>query len=215
MKMLNGLAYFISLIIDSRSRFTARHSAGVAKSSELLGSLMGLSKTEIFELKIAGYLHDIGKLAIPTELLEKPSALTPNERALIKSHVYGTYQILRQIKGLESITQIAVMHHERNNGHGYPFGKTSTELSTPQKIMEIADVFTALAEDRPYRPALEKQGVLNIIEGMIKNDELDRDIFSVLANNYDVIWEKVKAAQSLTEKNLSEFWAIANGNIAR
>ena len=107
-----GIGQFVSLIIDTRSRFTARHSSGVAACAAELARIAGLSKQSIHTIKMAGYLHDIGKLAIPTELLEKPGALTIEERALVKSHVYKSYEILKNIDGLEEVTGIAVMHHE-------------------------------------------------------------------------------------------------------
>lgn len=205
-----GIGQFISLIIDTRSRFTARHSSGVATCAATIAELSGLSQQSIENIKMAGHLHDIGKLSIPTELLEKPGALTIEERALIKSHVYRTYEILKNIEGLEEVTEIAVMHHERNNGEGYPFGKNSSELNPAQKIMAVADVFTALAENRPYRQGLSQHEVLEIMGKEVAKDTLDKKYFDLLKDNYAYIFERVSKVQDLSEAKLRRFWEISN-----
>jgi putative nucleotidyltransferase with HDIG domain len=204
---LKGVAEFLSLVVDSRSRFTARHSSGVACAAKFLARKMNLSADEIQELEIAGLLHDIGKLAIPVELLEKPGALTPDERALMKSHVYKTYQILSKVHGLASITQIAAMHHERGQGDGYPFGLDANDLSLSQKIMAVADVFTALAEDRPYRAQMAKAKILALLEKEARSQSLDATVCACVANHYDALRACIVEAQQRSEAQLDSFWA--------
>ncbi len=206
---LEGFAEFLSLVVDSRSRFTARHSSGVACAAKFLAEKMKLSVDEIQEIEIAGFLHDIGKLAIPVELLEKAAPLTPDERALMKSHVYKTYQILSKVHGLASITQIAAMHHERGLGDGYPFGMDAHTLSLSQKIMAVADVFTALAEDRPYRAQMVKAQVLNVIEQEAQSQALDPAVCACVAQHHDELRAAVVQAQQRSEAQLDAFWAYS------
>jgi HD-GYP domain-containing protein (c-di-GMP phosphodiesterase class II) len=146
---LINISKLFSRIIDFRSTFTATHSSGVAASAKYLGKLCNLSNVECILLEIAGYLHDIGKLAIPKEILEKEGSLNLEERRVIEKHTYFTYRILDQIKPLKVINEIACLHHERMNGKGYPFGIEGSKLSLCSRIMAVADVFTAITEVRP------------------------------------------------------------------
>lgn len=118
---LLGFTQLISHLIDFRSRFTATHSEGVAATAHTMGSLLGYEDDHCRLIHVAGYLHDLGKLAIPTTLLEKPGSLTPTEYAFIRSHTYHTYRSLEAVPGLERIAAWAAFHHERLDGTGYPF----------------------------------------------------------------------------------------------
>ncbi len=203
---LLGITKFISLIIDSRSHFTAKHSSGVEKCSEVIGQLMGLDEKSLASLMMASYLHDIGKLSISNEILDKPTRLSEDEFAIMKEHVYKTYKILSKIKGLEEVALIASSHHERLNGHGYPFSKKAEELSLSQRILAFADVFTALAEVRPYKQGLSTDQIEGILNKEVSNGSLDPDIFQVVMKNIDLIRQKVLVAQSEAEQQLSGFW---------
>ena len=205
---LLGVTKFISLLIDSRSHFTAKHSSGIEKCAEIIAKLMGLDQRNIAAIKIAAYLHDLGKLSIPNELLEKPSKLTEEEYALMKGHVYKTFQILSKINGLKEIAQIASSHHEKLNGNGYPFSKTATELSMPQRILAFADIFTALTEVRPYKDALTHDQIREILRKEVASGGLDAEIFKITMDNIDLVTEKVIAAQNEAEQQLSSFWNV-------
>lgn len=115
------IALIFSCIIDFRSEFTANHSAGVAKVAEKLARLAGFSPAECKMMLIAGYLHDLGKLAISNEILEKNAKLNNDEFNEIRSHTYYTYNMLNSIPELKTINQWASYHHEKLNGKGYPF----------------------------------------------------------------------------------------------
>ena len=171
---------------------------------------MGLSKRSTEMIRIAGYLHDIGKLSIPTELLEKPGSLTHDERALVKAHIYKSYQILREINGLEEITQIAIAHHERIDGSGYPFGKKGENLSLLQRIMGVADVFTALNENRPYRPNKSKEEIMNYFEAVVKENLFDKEVVACLKLNYETIKNAVDESQHQAKISLKDFWQVSN-----
>ncbi|MBF0563719.1 MAG: HD domain-containing protein [Nitrospirae bacterium] len=179
---LAEIAKLFSHIIDYRSNFTAVHSAGVSAVAGLLAQLIGFSEVERRMMGIAGYLHDVGKLSVATELLEKPAKLTDEEFNVMKSHVYHSYRILSSVKGLDTITLWAALHHERMDGKGYPFRLTGNDIPLGSRIMAVADVFTAVSEDRPYRKGLSEKEALLLIEVLGNNNALDKDVVRVAAN---------------------------------
>ncbi len=176
-----------SRIIDFKSPFTATHSSGVAASAELLSRYVGYTKKEQRAMQIAGYLHDLGKLAIPVEILDKPSGLGRNEYNVIRHHTFYTYRLLNTLPALTVITKWASFHHERLDGKGYPFHLTAREMSEGSQIMAVADVFTALAEDRPYRAGMTRNNTIAVLENMVRNNAINGDIVSVLKKNYSEI----------------------------
>ena len=196
-------------IIDFRSRFTSTHSSGVAASAAMLSKVFGLTETEIGLMEVAGNLHDIGKLAIPNSILDKPGKLTKEEMAVMKSHTYYTYSVINTIRGLQQIAEWAAYHHEKLDGSGYPFRCTAGELSTGARIMMVADIFTALTEDRPYRKGMSKDGVVQILKEFSDRRLLDTRIVNLLFENYEEIFsyvaEKQTAARNFYEKQFSFF----------
>lgn len=180
---LLGISQLFSRIIDFRSRFTATHSRGVAASAEALAMLMGFSARECQLIRVAGNLHDLGKLAVPAEILEKSGQLTDAEYNLIKGHSFYTYHILEAIDELEIITAWAAFHHERLDGSGYPFQISGDQLSLPARIVAVADVFTAITEDRPYRVGMDPDQALSVLRKMAAEGALDKGVVGVLADN--------------------------------
>ena len=141
-------------IIDSCSPFTATHSTGVAHMAVALGRLTGMGQDDLDTLFVAGMLHDIGKLGIPLALLEKPGQLTDEEFPKVKRHADLSRLWLDAVPGFERVSVLGGGHHERLDGKGYPLGLKGEEIPLPSRIMAIADVFTALTEDRPYRKGM-------------------------------------------------------------
>jgi putative nucleotidyltransferase with HDIG domain len=178
---------FMSKIIDFRSPFTAMHSAGVAATASTIAELSGMSEVECKMMRVAGYLHDIGKLKIPDEVLEKPGKLSDEEFNIMKEHAYYTWVLLKDIEGFEQITEWAAHHHEKLNGKGYPFHLFQNELSLGARIMTIADIFSALAEDRPYRKGMEKEKVIMILHEDAQNGLLSDKLVALLTDHYDSI----------------------------
>ncbi len=162
----------LSFIIDFRSHFTATHSAGVAYTARHLGEIFGFSETECKMMLIAGYLHDLGKLSVPNELLEKPSALNDEEFKIIRGHTFHTYRLLSTIKGFETINKWAAYHHEKLNGKGYPFQLSEDHIPLGSRIMAVADVFTSITEDRPYRKGMSELQIVNVLKSMAENGSL-------------------------------------------
>jgi len=181
------LLSFFTYIIDFKSEFTATHSTGVAQTAVQLASFFILSQEEIINMKIAGLLHDIGKIAIPSDILEKPGRLTPQEFEIMKSHVFHTYKMLSKFIPNRNVIEWASYHHEKLNGSGYPFKLRANQLSLGARIMAVADIFTALTEDRPYKKSLSVEETLKILKGMVEKGEIDKRVVSVLEKNLDKI----------------------------
>lgn len=175
---LQSVAQVFGRIIDYRSPFTASHSTGVAMAAEELAGCLGMSDDERRLISIAGYLHDLGKLAVPAEILDKPGKLTAREMEVVRSHPYHTHRILAALPGFEIINDWAASHHERVDGRGYPFRRG--ELSLGARIVAVADVFTALTEDRPYRSGMSPRAAADILWRMVGEGALDGDVVRTL-----------------------------------
>jgi HD-GYP domain-containing protein (c-di-GMP phosphodiesterase class II) len=182
---LLGLGDTLRRIIDYRSPYTATHSMGVAVVAEKLANTARLPEDQCLLMKVAGQMHDLGKLAVPRELLEKPDRLTTKERQTVSLHPYLTYRALETLKGVDELAGWAAFHHERLDGNGYPFHVKAKELSPGSRIMAVADVFTAITEDRPYRSGMHRRECTQTLEEMVKSNALDGDIVSTLMLDFD------------------------------
>lgn len=181
---IGSLAQVFSRIIDFRSSFTATHSNGVATIAEAMARLIGYSENECGMMKVAGYFHDLGKLAVPTEILEKNGPLTKKESEIVRSHPFHTYRALEHIENFSTIISWGAFHHETPNGCGYPFNIVGNELPLGSRIVAVSDVFTALTEDRPYRLGMETDQAQAVLGEMAKAGRLDRKITALLIHNY-------------------------------
>ncbi|WP_054695813.1 HD-GYP domain-containing protein [Syntrophomonas palmitatica] len=178
---------FLSRLVDFRSPLNANHSSGVAASSAALARLAGFNPEECTMMLMGGYLHDIGKLVVPVGILEKDDVLDKNERSIIKAHAYYTHHILAVIPEFRQINQWASHHHERLDGKGYPFGLKEKEISPGAQLMAVADIYTALNEDRPYRKAMSRQQSTSVLNQMVKERALNREYVELLEQNFDEI----------------------------
>jgi HD-GYP domain-containing protein (c-di-GMP phosphodiesterase class II) len=185
---LRSIVYIFSYIVDAKSPFTKSHSDGVARLARHLGNLFELSEESCEMLELAGLLHDIGKLRQPDELLDKAEKLTSEEYAHIQRHSFDTYIILKGIHGLEKITEWAAQHHERVDGSGYPYHLGSGGISLEARIVAVADVFQALAQKRPYRDSMSPEEIMVILNQMVDNGKLDKDVVHCVANNLQDCW---------------------------
>jgi HD-GYP domain-containing protein (c-di-GMP phosphodiesterase class II) len=184
---LLSLSRVFATIIDFRSRFTANHSSGVAACAAAMARIAGFSERECQMMKVAGFLHDMGKLAVPTEILEKKGKLSPQERRIVMCHPFYTFRTLENINDLAQINSWAGFHHESLDGRGYPFRLHGRDLSLGSRIMAVADVFTALTEDRPYREGLSVENTLGLISGMAAKKSLDGRVVSMMERHVDEI----------------------------
>lgn len=195
-------------IIDFRSRFTSTHSSGVAAAASMLSEIFGLTEMETKLMEVAGNLHDIGKLAIPNSILEKPGKLTDEEMAVMKSHTYYTYSVINTIGGINHIAEWAAYHHEKLDGSGYPFHCKADDLSTGARVLGVADIFTALAEDRPYRKGMARDGITRILKQLSDAQLMDTRIVNLLFDNYDEVFSHVAEKQAVAREFYEQQFAF-------
>jgi len=155
---LEGMAYAIAQAmgraVEARDPYTHGHEVRVAKFARLLAAEMGLSADEIAGVEISAAVHDVGKLSVPAEILNKPGVLSGTEVQMIRRHPTVGYEILKDIAFPWSVAESVLQHHERMDGSGYPQGLAGHEICRTARIIAVADAVEAMASHRPYRPAL-------------------------------------------------------------
>ncbi|MFH0789947.1 MAG: HD-GYP domain-containing protein, partial [Pseudomonadota bacterium] len=165
-KGLGATVQAIATVVEMRDPYTAGHQRRVADLARSIAHEMELSNDQIDSVRIAGLIHDIGKISVPAEILSKPTKLTDLEFGLIKTHTQSGYDILKDIEFPWPIARIVHEHHERMDGSGYPNGLPGDELLLESRILMVADVVEAIASHRPYRPA---HGIEKALEEIEKN----------------------------------------------
>jgi PAS domain S-box-containing protein/putative nucleotidyltransferase with HDIG domain len=163
-KYLSGVILAIANAVEARDAYTAGHQQRVSEIARLIATEMGLSLEKIDAVRAAASIHDIGKIGIPTEILNKTNALIPVEMELIRRHTNLGFQILSTIDFPWPISAIVVQHHERVDGTGYPYGLEGDMTLTEAKIISIADVVEAMSTHRPYRPAVGIESAMEEID---------------------------------------------------
>ncbi len=153
-KAMEGAVETISMMSEVRDPYTAGHQKQVARISAAIAAEMGLSDKRIAAIKMAGTLHDLGKINIPSEILSKPGKLNRLEMDLIKTHPTVGQEILKSIDFPWPICRIVSQHHERMDGSGYPSGLDGDEITLEARILAVADTVSAMGSYRPYRPAM-------------------------------------------------------------
>ena len=171
--------------MDAKSPFTAEHSVGVARLARFLAAALGADAVTCARIEIAGLLHDLGKLRVPDEILDKPGRLDAAERAVMRTHSFETFQILRDIAGFEDIACWAAWHHEEPNGSGYPFHLQGDQLPLEARILRVADIFQAMIQDRPYRAGLTPAEVSAFMRDLAGEGRVDASIVEVLLPHLD------------------------------
>ncbi|MDR0637974.1 MAG: HD domain-containing protein [Spirochaetaceae bacterium] len=186
-----NLAGFVTRIIDYKSEFTHRHSVQIANKAWLMGGYYQYAYEEKTKLYLAAALHDLGKLAIPVTILEKPGKLTRDEYKIIMGHAAKTRELLEGITGFEDIWKWASNHHEKLDGSGYPFGKTAEALDFNSRLMACIDIYQAVSEARPYHPPRSHEDTMPVLYRMSDEGLIDGYIASGL--------DKALAAYSLSD----------------
>jgi HD-GYP domain-containing protein (c-di-GMP phosphodiesterase class II) len=186
---LRYVAELAAEIVDTKSHYTACHSQGVARFSAHLAERAGFETSVCGEIEIAGLLHDIGKMRVPDSILEKPAALSFSEKAVMLGHSFESYQILHHVKGFEDISRWGAYHHETLTGDGYPFHMTEAELDKPSRIIAIADIFQAMTQERPYRPAKEPEDIISSLEHRVTQHRIDPDLVQLVVEDFDACWK--------------------------
>jgi len=153
-KAMSGIIEAMGITVEKRDPYTAGHQERVASCAIAIAKKMGLSKNKIEGIRLAGLIHDVGKIAVPAEILSKPGKISAHEFGIIRSHAQVGYDILKKIDFPWPISQIVYQHHERLDGSGYPRGLSGDDILLEARIIAVADVVEAMASHRPYRPAL-------------------------------------------------------------
>jgi putative nucleotidyltransferase with HDIG domain/PAS domain S-box-containing protein len=162
-KSLMGTIQAMSLTVETRDPYTAGHQKRVANLARTIAQTMGLSKESIDNIRMAGAIHDIGKMSVPAEILSRPARLKDIEFSLIKLHPQTGYDILKDTELPYPVAEIILQHHERLDGSGYPQGLKDEQILLETRIISVADVVEAMASHRPYRPSLGVDAALNEI----------------------------------------------------
>ncbi|MDD1620493.1 MAG: HD domain-containing protein [Methylococcaceae bacterium] len=180
---LKELARLFSRVVDAKTPYTDEHSQRVAQISRQLAADFGLENYDLEQVEIAGLLHDIGKLRVSEDIIEKPGGLTPTERATMHRHSYDTFRILQRVFSDSKIPIWAGFHHETLNGEGYPFKSSHKELDLECRIIAVADIFQALAQERPYRHTMSLQYILDNMQSRVAAGQLDAAVVAKLTEN--------------------------------
>jgi HD-GYP domain-containing protein (c-di-GMP phosphodiesterase class II) len=162
-RAMEGIVQAISVAVEIRDPYTAGHQQRVADLVYAVAHEMKLSDDDIYGLRMASVIHDLGKITVPAGILAKPGNLSALEYELIKNHVQAGYDILKKIEFPWPLADIILQHHERLNGSGYPQGLKDGEIMLQARIIAVADVFETIASHRPYRPSLGLQRAIDEI----------------------------------------------------
>jgi len=172
--------------IDFRSEATVKHTILVEAISYQIAKLCRLDEKNLTRIRVASVLHDIGKMGIPKEILEKPGKLTLDEFEIIKSHAIIGYNILSDLN-IDDIRDIGTLHHEKLDGTGYPFGLNGQEITIEMRIVAIGDIVSALLGARSYKEEFNKEKIITILGTMVDSNKIDSRIVNLFINNYDFI----------------------------
>jgi putative nucleotidyltransferase with HDIG domain len=150
--------------VEARDPYTSGHQIKSANLARAIATEVGLSQEKIEGVRMAGTIHDIGKISIPAEILSKPTKLSEIEFALIKAHAQRGFEILKDVESPWPLAEIVYQHHERMDGSGYPRNLKGDDIMIEARILTVADVVEAMASHRPYRPGLGIEAALDEIE---------------------------------------------------
>lgn len=179
------LARLFSRVVDAKSPYTEQHSERVALVARQLAEDFGINGRELEQVEIAGLLHDLGKLRVSEDIIDKPGKLTSNERACMQRHSYDTYRILQRVFADSKIPVWAGFHHENLRGEGYPFKSSGAAQDLECRIISVADIFQALAQDRPYRKSMALPDILDDLRHRVSVGELDASVVDKLTEHAD------------------------------
>jgi putative nucleotidyltransferase with HDIG domain len=204
-KAMDGVIHAMSLVVETRDPYTAGHQRRVAELVRAIAKEMGLSKWQIMGVHVAGLLHDVGKVAVPSEILSKPGKINQYEFGIIKDHCRVGYEILQWIDFPWPVTRVILQHHERLDGSGYPAGLAGEDIVLEARILGVADVVEAISSHRPYRPALGLECALEEISrasGILYDSEVVDACLKLLKKN-EPEFDRLMASADNQEKALA------------
>lgn len=179
-----AVLFALALGVEARDPYTGNHCQRLARFASDLGRHLGLDEDAITALKRGGYLHDIGKISVPDEILKKGSDLTPHEWVIMKQHPITGENICKPLRSFRNVLPIIRHHHEHCNGTGYPDGLKGNDIPLLARILQVVDVYDALRTERPYKPALShtvaRESMIQQVQEGLLDGELLREFFAML-----------------------------------
>ena len=176
------ILFALAQAVERRDRYTGQHCQRLAAISVMLGEALGLSQSDLTALLRGGYLHDVGKIAIPDAILFKQGMLTTEEWDVMRSHPIRGEEICRPMKSLRPVLPIIRNHHERWDGSGYPDGLAGEDIPLLARILQVADIYDALITQRPYKPALSPKEAFAVMEEEVQRGWRDPELVPLFFN---------------------------------
>lgn len=186
---IKEIALMFAHIVDAKSKYTAEHSIGVSQLSRYVAELCNVSERECEQVELAGLLHDLGKLRVSDDILNKPAPLNAEEVLSMSRHAFDSNIILRKILGFKEIAHIASLHHEKLDGEGYPYRLEGSEIPLTARIIAVADIFQALVQNRPYRAGLSQEEAYGIIKKLSDSHQLDDEVVATFEAHLTACYE--------------------------
>lgn len=187
LKDIFNVTKIYSNLVDSKSSFTKSHSDGLTQKASHMARYYQMNEETTYKFIIAARLHDIGKLAVSNDILDKAGALNQEELDSVQKHTYYTRICLSQITGFEEITEWAANHHEKLDGSGYPYGLTEKDLDFNSRLMACLDIYQALTEERPYRSILSHEQAAKILLDMAALRKIDGNILKDILTYFEEV----------------------------
>jgi len=192
---IREIAQMFADVVDAKSPFTFEHSFGVAAVSVFLARAIGLDETKTETVEIGALLHDLGKLRVHDEILNKEGKLDHAEKMEMHRHGFDSNLVLHHIKGFREIALIASMHHETLDGKGYPYSLSAADIPLEARIVTVADIFQALVQARPYREPLSAEQAYDILEEMTGEGKLDAGIVALVKERLGEVYRLAKSKE--------------------
>jgi putative nucleotidyltransferase with HDIG domain len=197
-----GILFALAQAVEQRDRHTAGHCERLAFISVAMGIAMGLDRVSLLTLYRGGYLHDVGKVGIPDSILFKPGKLTADEWVTMRSHTTRGVEICRHLKSLAPVLSIIRHHHERWDGLGYPDGLKGDQIPLLARVLQIADIYDALTNSRPYKPAYTPARALEIIEDETARGWRDPEIVHLFLRLHTKVISRIDEYNASADLNL-------------
>ncbi len=182
---IEGTIHAMAMTVEMRDPYTAGHQRQAANLASAIAEKMGIPREQIDSIHLAGTIHDIGKMQVPTEILSKCGKLTKLEFDMIKTHSQAGYDILKKIEFQWPIAEFVLQHHERMDGSGYPSGLSGNDIIIESRILSVADVVDAIVPHRPYRPALgieQAREEISVNRGILYDSDVVDACLSIISD---------------------------------